>query len=553
MARALAAAALGALLAVSGAGGSGSQQTPRSGGSVVFGPMSEPACLNPLLRCDTGNGRYYWILAKVLPGAFAIGPDFRWHPMLVAGASFTAHAPYTVTYHIRSDARWSDGVPVTARDFVFTHRAMLAHGCCGAADLERLVRSISIVDPKTFRVTLPRGRVQLYGAADWHLLFGSVLPQHVLEGRDLARIWTDSMDDPRTGRPIGSGPFLVGGWERGRRLSLVRNPRHWGPHPAYLERLILRFCRGVCPTAPPPAEAVERLRSGAVDFTQVEDTVALHGLRRLPDTAVRALRSYGFEQLTLRLGPGGSPALRSAFVRRAIAYGLDRGRMARELWGAISPNYRPVQSAVLLGTARGYTPNWRRYRYRPALARRLLERAGCRRGADGIYVCAGERLSLRFSTITGLRERERSLRLMQASLRRAGIEAVPSYVADHETFFGKIASKGKFDAIEFAFGWPAFLDLAGGEADIYGCGGPTNFSGYCDRAVTASLVKTTTILDDARRARLLNRTDRELAEDVPTIPLYQLPWVIAYKKSIRDVEPSPDNLLWNAENWWLEG
>ncbi len=36
------------------------------------------------------------------------------------------------------------------------------------------------------------------------------------------------------------------------------------------------------------------------------------------------------------------------------------------------------------------------------------------------------------------------------------------------------------------------------------------------------------------------------------IPLYQIPWVYAHNNTIRNVVPSPDNLFWNAEDWWLE-
>jgi hypothetical protein len=66
-----------------------------------------------------------------------------------------------------------------------------------------------------------------------------------------------------------------------------------------------------------------------VDFTHVEDTEVVHDLRRTPGTTVRALRTGVFEQLTLRFGPGGSSALKNKNVRLAIAYGLDRGTMAR--------------------------------------------------------------------------------------------------------------------------------------------------------------------------------------------------------------------------------
>ena len=78
--------------------------------------------------------------------------------------------------------------------------------------------------------------------AEWRLLFDHVLPRHALAGKDLRKVWRNGIDNPKTGKPIGSGPFLVR-WEQGRQLTLVRNPRYWGPHVAYLDRIVLRFCQ----------------------------------------------------------------------------------------------------------------------------------------------------------------------------------------------------------------------------------------------------------------------------------------------------------------------
>ena len=511
-------------------------QTPKRGGTVVFGPVAESACLNPLEACGIGP-QFFWMLEKVLPSAFAVAPDFTHRPTLVSKVDFTKRPPFTLTYHIRPAARWSDGVPVTSRDFLFTHRTIVAQNSFGV-DLHKLVRSIRVVSSKAFRVTL-RERL-----ANWRGLFPSVLPRHAVAGHDLAKIWTDRIDNPRTGRPIGSGPFLVERFERGKQLTLVRNPRYWGPHTAYLDRLVIRFCERC--VAPTPAEVLETLRTGAVDVAYARDAVNVPDLRRIPDTTVRLHRTDGWENLTLRLGAGGHPALKTKLVRQAIVYGIDRAEIVRSLWGELDPTFRPLQSAVLLGSARHYTPNWERYTYQPAHARSLLERAGCRRGADGIYSCGGERLSFRFSTFFGVSQRVRGLELMQAQLRRVGIEVVLSY-ATGPAFFEQIVFPGHFDAASYAYiQWTASY-----QKNVYGCGAGGNNSGYCQRLVTADLDQAERIFGDAQRARVLNRVDRQLAKDVPLIPLYQIPWVLAYKDTVRNIVSSPDNLFWNAENWWL--
>ncbi len=100
------------------------QQTPKRGGTVVFGPVAELSCLNPFRDCRVLGPQFNWIVDKVLPGAFALARDSTLRPRLVSAVTFTRTDPFTLTYAIRPEAHWSDGVQVTARDFLYTHLAI---------------------------------------------------------------------------------------------------------------------------------------------------------------------------------------------------------------------------------------------------------------------------------------------------------------------------------------------------------------------------------------------------------------------------------------------
>ena len=141
------------LLAVSGAGGA-ETQTPSRGGAVVVAvdATQEPACLNPLLaRCFFKPG------TRVLPGAFEVGPDLTYRPDLVSRVDVVSRSPQTLVYHIRPQAQWSDGQPLTARDFLFTFRVFtnpkLELSPAPAGDFGGM-RRVEPVDSKTLRVVL---------------------------------------------------------------------------------------------------------------------------------------------------------------------------------------------------------------------------------------------------------------------------------------------------------------------------------------------------------------------------------------------------------------
>jgi peptide/nickel transport system substrate-binding protein len=536
VARALATALL-ALVVVAAAHGSGAA-TPQPGGTVVVSRPPGMTCLNVFGPCNVLSADP--VLGQVLEGAFEIGPDLAFRPNLVSSVSIGRN-PFTLTYRIRPKARWSDGVPVSSADFLFTYRMFATQRSPTVDEREfyAKIRRVRVLGEKTFRVELHEP------LAGWREYFNYVLPRHALVGVDITAVWRDRLDNPKTGRAIGNGPFLVSRFEPGSELVLVRNPRYWGPHTAYLDRYVVRF------TKSEPGDPLGALKRGEIDFTTNVPGVSApltaelaEQAARIPGWRVVAWPAPGDEHLAFRIGPGGHPALRNKLVRRALAYGIDRAEIARtDLRGA-----HPLDSTVFHPGEPFYRPAWRTYRYRPAESRRLLEQAGCRRGADGIYACAGERLSLRFVTLAGSPVRERVVKQMQNQLRPAGVEVQITYAAP-TVVFNTILPRGEFDAALFAW-----FHLAGGHFPPEGlCGDVQNWTGYCSRLVMRDLQQSERILDPLLRAAVLNSADVKLARDVPLLPVLQPLSHAALKRTIHGFVPGGTqfNYTQNTEDWWV--
>jgi peptide/nickel transport system substrate-binding protein len=531
-------AAVFVVVVVAGSPAAGaSAQVPARGGTVRVAydtPAPAPSCV--MFRfvepaCPNGFGAE--LMHLVLAGNLKVRPE-GWTPNLVS-RSTVAGDPFTVTLHIRPDARWSDGELVTAPDYVFSHRVYSRLFPPDRYVWSKLQR-VSAIDAKTVRLH--------WGAPDslWLIQTGlfPTLPRHVLRGENVSEVWERAIVNPKTGQPIGSGPFLLERFRPARELVLVRNPRFWDA--ARLDRLVIRF----------GSNTADALRRGDVDIVggSGRDLEGALELAERPEPGIRVVSgvSGAWEHLDLNLGRGGHPALRSKLVRRALAYGIDREAIVRALWARTAPAVRVLDSTAFLTTERSYEPSWSTYRYRPAQARRLLRQAGCRQGADGIFVCGGERLRLRFVTVAGNQFRERTLELVQSQLLAVGVEAVPEYAANLA-----FVEAGAFDAALFAWrkdnpgesgSWP------------YSCAEPEkpgNVTGYCSRLFNADFDQLRRIVDPARYATVANRADRRLARDVPVIPLYQQPRLYAYRDSIRGIVPNPFwAVWWNGENWWLE-
>jgi ABC-type transport system substrate-binding protein len=207
-----------------------------------------------------------------------------------------------------------------------------------------------------------------------------------------------------------------------------------------------------------------------------------------------------------------------------------------------------MDSTVFLPTEPSYRPNWSRYRYDVARSRRLLERAGCRRGPDGIYECAGERLRLRFVTSADAPERERILELTAAQLREVGVDVDLRY-APSTVFLTQILPRGDFDAALFSWSgvaggvavWPEAL-----------CGDQQNFGGYCSRLVARD-AEQNVIGSMAARARALNHLDSKLVKAAPVLPVVQRVARAYFRSNVRGVRlgGSIFEVQEDSEDWWL--
>ena len=111
-----------------------------------------------------------------------------------------------------------------SQDVIFTLQTILnpKNDVAGRAGYEDVARARAI-DSKTLRLTFKKP----YAA--WKLLFYGqfgVLPKHALQGKDFNEVWNTNVNSQTTGKPIGSGPFILESYTKGQSMTMVRNPRY---------------------------------------------------------------------------------------------------------------------------------------------------------------------------------------------------------------------------------------------------------------------------------------------------------------------------------------
>jgi peptide/nickel transport system substrate-binding protein len=505
----------------------------REGGTVRFATTDEPSGFNPNTSKDDSTAVRN-IVVTVYPSVFRVHPDFsvRLDQSFMAGAELTSQDPQTITYRIRQDASWSDGVPITADDFQYLWEH--ANGknpkidVASTSGYDRIKQVTGSADGKTVTAVFNQR------FADWQRLFANLLPAHHVRQRPGG--WNRGLDNHPERIPSG-GPFKIAGFTRGEAVTLVRNDNYWGPR-AHLDAIEIRLVQD-------SDAQIDALRNDEADVIDPQSTADIvNRVRRLPGVGSQADPTLGFEQLTFNLK---HPILGELAVRRAIATAMNTEQLVDRLLRPVDPNAQVLGNRIWLTGQQHYQDHADGYgKGDTQAAKRLLEQAGWTLGGDGVYAKGGERLELRYSTLSDDSLRRAEGELLQAQLADAGIQ-LRIAKANINVLFDWI-SKGDFEIADFAwFGSP--FAISGGEP-AYRTGSASNFGKFSNPKVEALFQQALGELDPARAAAIGNQIDQQLWNQLPTIPLYQVPSFLAWHQDLVNVADNPTaGPFWNAGSW----
>lgn len=308
-------AALAVLLSASAFVGCTHSGAGRSGPPHVLriAYPGDPASLVPFLAIDQEVLAVDALFCQTLVGLSA---DNREFPLLVTRIPSRSNGDISadgtrITYHLRPDVRFADGVPLTSADVAFTYRALFdPRNRTVSLENYRRIASLQTPDAHTVVIRLHQpwnAAVQvLFAQADYQY---GILPKHAFAD-------TRVVGTPWENAPFGTGPFRVASWQRGDRIVLVPNA-YYQPHPK-LRQIVLQV-------VPDLNSNFVALESGAVDVgTLTPENVAQAA--RTPGLSVLRFPENSTRLLYLNTGAAPTSDVR---VRRAIADALDYTALAR--------------------------------------------------------------------------------------------------------------------------------------------------------------------------------------------------------------------------------
>jgi peptide/nickel transport system substrate-binding protein len=164
------------------------------------------------------------------------------------------------------------------------------------------------------------------------------------------------------------------------------------------------------------------------------------------------------------------------------------------------------------------------------------------------WTCNGLPAKFRYTWTASNATRTTQEAIVKAQLKSIGIEIVDAALPANVVFGPTGIPSGNYDLANFA--WVTSPDPSG-FVPTWGCGGESNYLGYCNRAATRLLEASNSELNPEKRAALFAGADKMFANDVPSIPLYSRPNPLIYKSTILGMKNNPSNVGfgWNAEEW----
>ena len=496
---------------------------PAYGDALVNGSIGEPSTLIPLLASDSSS---HDVAGLIYNGLVRYDKNLQLEGELARSWEISGDG-LTIIFHLRRGVKWHDGHDFTSRDVLYTYRVTIDPKTPTAyAESFKQVKSAEAPDPYTFRVTYARP----YAPAleSWGM---SILPAHLLEGKDLTR-------NVLSRHPVGTGPYIFKEWIPGQKLVLESNREYFEGRP-YINRYVYRII-------PDNSTMFMELKAGGLDMM---------GL-----SPVQYQRETGSPRFRERFNKYRYPAFAYTYLGYNLKNPLFADKRVRQ---AISSaiNKDEIIHGVLLGMGQiahgpykpgtwAWNPHIKDYDYNPERAKRLLAEAGWKdKNSAGVLVKDGKPFQFVIITNQGNAERAKTLQIIQQRLKDVGIEVKPR-VIEWAAFLSQYIDKRNFDAV--IMGW-----TIGQDPDLYDVWhssktGPKelNFIGFRNSEVDRLLEEGRGTFDTEKRRKCYYRIQEVLAEEQPYTFLYVPDALPVVSSRFHGIEPAPAGIMYNFIRWY---
>ncbi len=476
---------------------SGQKYPGDEGDWLIWALQGEIRTLN-LLSVDADMSTRYIVDSTIIESLFTQDLDtdkVKLKPKLAEKMDISQDG-LEIIVTLKDDIYFSDGVPVTADDVIFTFETMM-NPKIDCADLRNYFENITGVvklDDRRVKFVMKERYWKTIGAIGTFYVF----PKHIYEFKDPDEF------NKRISNPVGSGPYVFEKWDVGQQAVLKRNENYWGKKPN-LKKLVFKFISNA-------VAALQALRSHDIDMfepgsEQVTDMPKDPQFAKEFETVIFWEPTFGFWYIGWNQQ---RPFFKDRRVRQAMTCITNRDAMVAQLTRG--------NGAVVTGPfyiyGRQNNPDIQPWPYDLQKAAQLLDEAGWKdTDGDGIRDKDGIPFRFKHSYPAGSVSSEQIARLLKDDAAKVGVEVVPNPV-EWSIYLGNLHDRN-FDSAEAMWGGVIEEDpyQIFHSSQIQGRG--SNYVSFNNPAADKLIEQARRHLDEEKRYKLYHKFHKILHEEQP--------------------------------------
>jgi peptide/nickel transport system substrate-binding protein len=467
----------------------------------------------------------------------------------------------SVTWKLKQGVKWHDGKPFTADDVVFTWE--YARNPATAATTTGSFKDVTVEKVDDYAVKVIFSQPTPFWADTFVSYAGMIIPKHVFG----PYIGDKSRDAPANLAPVGTAAYKFKEFKPGDLVSGVANMDYHMPNRPYFDAVEMKG-GGDAVSA---ARAV--LQTGEYDFgwnLQVEDEILLRlekgGKGKVvitPGGAIEHIQVNFADPNTEVDGERASiktkhPTLSDPDVRQALALLVDKDSVEKYIYGRTGQ-----ATANFISNPEKFRSKTTKYEFNVDKANAILDKAGWKKGADGIREKDGKKLKWVFQTSIN-QPRQKTQAIIKQACQKAGIDievkavvasvffssdvanpdTYPHFYADLQMYNNNMAQPDSEVFLRQFCSWEVSQ-----KANKWQGRNITRWqSEEYDTTHKAAQVE----LDPAKRAGLLIKCNELAINNVVVIPVVARPNTCGVSNKVTCELTGWDNNTWDIQNWFRE-
>lgn len=469
---------------------------PTRGGIAVIAMDSDPETLNLGLTTGYSAGD---VGSKIFNGLVWLDGNYQPQPQLAESWKISDDGK-TYTFKLRSGVTWHDGKPFTSADVKYSYDEILLKLHPRTRTLAARIASIEAPDAQTIVFTLKDAYAPFM--IQQTVFEAPILPKHLYDGQG------DVTKNPVNLKPIGTGPFKFSEWNKGSTIKLVRNDNYFEKDKPYLDAIVFQII-------PQGANRSTALETGEVDFV-VDFYLPKTDVKRLEANAkLTAKRGQGSPAIDFMMMNTRTKALSTAEARQAVAMAIDRKRIVDQAMNGIGRVGRGPFGDGFKWLLNPTVDFDKMYPRDVAKAKSLLDKAGVTAAADGT------RAKLRLVYDSARPQFVTAAQIIKENLKDIGFD-VDLQPLERAVMIQKVFLDWEYDLTlqsfvssgDPAIGYHRLYITTTTKAQF------TNQTGYSNPKVDELLAKAATAPDVKARASFYGELQTILANDLPSLVLF---------------------------------